>query len=112
MKKLIIIPAVLLLISGCSSQIDAPNQTVQRENYGIEPVLSDEKPTSNMQQKNDEEASGIGQEADLNKTYKAAILKTNLGDIEIEFYGADSPKTVNNFLKLAKSGFTASSRIL
>jgi cyclophilin family peptidyl-prolyl cis-trans isomerase len=105
MKRILFLPTILLLISGCSSQIDAPNQAVQREDYGIKPVISDEKTTSNMQQKNNEEASGVGQEADLNKTYKAAILKTNLGDIEIEFYGADSPKTVNNFLKLAKSGF-------
>ncbi|MBL0332589.1 MAG: peptidylprolyl isomerase [Chlorobiota bacterium] len=34
-----------------------------------------------------------------------AILKTSLGDIKIEFYGEDAPKTVANFLGLAKQGF-------
>ncbi|MAF14199.1 MAG: peptidylprolyl isomerase [Parcubacteria group bacterium] len=34
-----------------------------------------------------------------------AVLKTNLGNITLEFYSEDSPKTVENFLKLAKDGF-------
>ena len=34
-----------------------------------------------------------------------AILKTNYGNIELELYGEDSPKTVENFFKLAKNGF-------
>lgn len=37
--------------------------------------------------------------------YKRAVLKTTKGDIVVEFYGDDSPKTVENFLKLAKSSF-------
>jgi cyclophilin family peptidyl-prolyl cis-trans isomerase len=37
--------------------------------------------------------------------YKGAILKTNQGDIHVEFFGGKSPATVNNFIKLAKSGF-------
>ena len=35
----------------------------------------------------------------------AAVLKTNLGDITIEFFGDVAPKTVANFLDLARSGF-------
>ncbi len=34
-----------------------------------------------------------------------AILKTNQGDIEIEFFTEDAPKTVANFVKLAQEGF-------
>ncbi len=37
--------------------------------------------------------------------YKAAVIKTNMGDIKVEFFAEDSPKTVNNFLKLASKGF-------
>ncbi|MDD5528117.1 MAG: peptidylprolyl isomerase [Patescibacteria group bacterium] len=37
--------------------------------------------------------------------YQGAILHTNLGDIQVEFYGAESPNTVDNFLKLAQEGF-------
>lgn len=32
-------------------------------------------------------------------------LKTNKGDIVIEFFEAETPNTVNNFVKLAKSDF-------
>ena len=45
-----------------------------------------------------------GQE-NLFTKYKTAIIKTNYGDITVEFYGDDSPITVNNFLNLAKQGF-------
>jgi len=34
-----------------------------------------------------------------------AIIHTSMGDIEIELYGKDAPKTVDNFEKLAKEGF-------
>ena len=34
-----------------------------------------------------------------------AIIKTMKGDINIEFFDNDAPKTVANFAKLAKSGF-------
>ena len=33
------------------------------------------------------------------------ILKTNLGDIKIEFFEKDAPKTVANFIKLSSEGF-------
>lgn len=34
-----------------------------------------------------------------------AIIKTNKGDMKVEFYEKDAPKTVANFVKLAKDGF-------
>ena len=34
-----------------------------------------------------------------------AILKTNFGDITLELYADKTPKTVENFLKLANEGF-------
>jgi len=42
---------------------------------------------------------------DLSKEYSQAIIKTNLGNITVKFYAAESPFTVNNFLNLAKAGF-------
>ncbi|MDF1836347.1 MAG: peptidylprolyl isomerase [Planctomycetota bacterium] len=36
---------------------------------------------------------------------KKAIMHTSEGDIELTFYGAESPKHVENFLKLAGEGF-------
>lgn len=35
----------------------------------------------------------------------SAVMKTNFGDIELELFQKDAPKTAENFLKLAKSGF-------
>ncbi len=34
-----------------------------------------------------------------------ATLQTNHGAIEIELYGGDAPKTVENFVKLSRDGF-------
>ncbi|PIZ10913.1 peptidylprolyl isomerase [Candidatus Falkowbacteria bacterium CG_4_10_14_0_2_um_filter_41_15] len=50
-----------------------------------------------------------GQE-DLYQKYKEAIVKTNYGDITVEFYGDDSPITVNNFMNLASDGFYNNTR--
>ncbi|HNX11326.1 MAG TPA: peptidylprolyl isomerase, partial [bacterium] len=36
--------------------------------------------------------------------YTGAIIKTNMGNIEVEFY-PESPVTVNNFMNLVKDGF-------
>ena len=36
---------------------------------------------------------------------KYAVIKTNLGDIVIEFHPEDAPNTVDNFVKLAKQGY-------
>ena len=33
------------------------------------------------------------------------IIKTEKGDMKVEFYDIDAPKTVANFVKLAKKGF-------
>lgn len=36
---------------------------------------------------------------------KKAIIKTEKGDMTVEFYEKDAPKTVENFIKLSKDGF-------
>lgn len=41
----------------------------------------------------------------MSAQYSKAILKTNLGDIEVEFFKDESPKTVNNFMYLAQQKF-------
>jgi peptidyl-prolyl cis-trans isomerase B (cyclophilin B) len=41
---------------------------------------------------------------DPDKTYQATI-KTNKGDIELDLFAADAPKTVNNFVFLARDEF-------
>lgn len=34
-----------------------------------------------------------------------AIIKTNKGEMKVEFFSEDAPNTVNNFVKLAKEGY-------
>jgi cyclophilin family peptidyl-prolyl cis-trans isomerase len=41
----------------------------------------------------------------LAKKYPFAIIRTNMGDIKVKFDGANAPKTVENFLKLANGKF-------
>ena len=36
---------------------------------------------------------------------KKALMKTEVGDMSIEFYHEDAPNTVSNFIKLAESGY-------
>lgn len=56
---------------------------------------------------------GIGQAAEtapagteaVNASQARAVIKTKLGDIEIKFLPEVAPKHVENFIKLAKSGF-------
>jgi peptidyl-prolyl cis-trans isomerase B (cyclophilin B) len=43
-------------------------------------------------------------EINPNKNYTATI-STNKGDIELDLYAKDAPKTVNNFVFLARQGF-------
>ncbi|MBL4817894.1 MAG: peptidylprolyl isomerase [Deltaproteobacteria bacterium] len=40
-----------------------------------------------------------------NSEKKYVTLKTNMGDFEIELHADKAPKTVENFIKLAKKGF-------
>ena len=39
------------------------------------------------------------------KNMSKAIIKTEKGDLTVQFYDKDAPGTVDNFLKLAKSGY-------
>ena len=53
-------------------------------------------------------AAGVSEAADKDKApAKAprAIINTKFGEIEIEFFPDKAPKHVENFIKLAKSGF-------
>jgi len=51
------------------------------------------------------DSSIINNDMSLLEKYTGAILKTSKGNITVSFYGDDSPKTVENFLTLAESGF-------
>ena len=104
-KFSIIILALIFVLTGCavksSNSSSVVGQTVQKTEVPlilpVEQTTEIKATTTNMSQNNQSE--------NLAAIYKGAILKTNLGDIELAFYGAESPNTVSNFLKLSQSGF-------
>lgn len=59
--------------------------------------------TENPEPKNNS-LSGNNPSKVVKKNMKA-VIKTNLGEIELELYSNDAPNTVANFVKLAKAGF-------
>jgi len=108
MRKISSILAILFLslaFSGCS-----PKETPATNNMGH----NQSAPTTSSRLNIDSSATSSnrvipGQE-DLYQKYKEAIVKTNYGDITVEFYGDDSPITVNNFMNLASDGFYNNTR--
>jgi peptidyl-prolyl cis-trans isomerase B (cyclophilin B) len=114
MKKLTLITTIMCLsclFSGCAKK-DAPAVSVFTDNSNVSVETSSTSATSS--EVKDGVVSKIyptisGQE-DLFGKYKTATIKTNMGDIVVELYGDDSPKTVNNFLNLAKQGFYNSTK--
>jgi cyclophilin family peptidyl-prolyl cis-trans isomerase len=97
-KKIIILTIGLLLISGCGAKNEVtPIKDVNND--------SDKK---SMETTNPLTINFGGKPfelKDLFKEYSGAIIKTNMGDIKVKFYGNESPLTVNNFLNLAQDGF-------
>ena len=94
MKKFIII---FLLLSFCSSgneetvkeaevQIDTTTTTIGEE---MSDKIYDRQPEMNI---------------NTNSSY-TAVIKTNLGDMTVEFFTDDAPITVNNFISLSKDGY-------
>ena len=94
MKKFIII---FLLLSFCSSgveeiaeetkvQIDTTTTTIGED---MSDKIYDKQPEMNI---------------NTNSSY-TAVIKTNLGDMTVEFFTDDAPITVNNFISLSKDGY-------
>ena len=92
MKKFIVL---ILLLSFCSSGNEQASEEaeVQIETTTIGVEMSDKvydtQPEMNI---------------NTNSSY-TAVIKTNLGDMTVEFFTDDAPITVNNFISLSKDGY-------
>jgi len=91
MKKYIIL---FLLFSFCTSNEETeiiPLETTTSSTLGeqMNDKIYNSQPTMNI---------------DVSKTY-TAVIKTNLGDMTVEFFTDDAPMTVNNFISLSKDGY-------
>ncbi|MDI3496094.1 MAG: peptidyl-prolyl cis-trans isomerase [Patescibacteria group bacterium] len=86
--------SITLLLSACTTEKETTTGAVNNN------LIINQNINNNMN--NNRTLDG---QVDLASEYKAALIKTNLGDIKVEFYAEESPLTVNNFLNLAKDGF-------
>ncbi len=98
----------LLMLAGCggAQQKGATTPTTPAGNYQkpaqtqTQPQAQTPAPPKTPKQWKEPPAMAI----DVNKKY-FATLKTDQGDIKVELLVKDAPKTVNNFVFLAKEGF-------
>lgn len=111
MKKIKIIGvlAMLVLLSGCSFSNNNSDKS-NDESYLSDMIDIKKKAQEDVQKAVEQKNNQINNAMDENeleyvKKYSGAVLETNLGKIEVKFYGDSAPLTVNNFLKLASSGF-------
>lgn len=58
-----------------------------------------------MNQKPNPEEAPLAKPTPQINMERSITIKTNFGDIQFETYGADAPKTVDNFIALASKGF-------
>ena len=84
----------MFFISCSSLSIENENSVeLVNENEGVN-EMSDKKVYSEMPEMN----------IDVSKKY-TALIKTNMGDITVEFFTEDAPLTVNNFINLSRDGY-------
>ncbi|KKQ60758.1 MAG: Peptidyl-prolyl cis-trans isomerase [Parcubacteria group bacterium GW2011_GWE2_38_18] len=99
MKKSILLSFILLLITGCGIKTDLYSEKPKGQ---INTELTQSEPST---KENVMENIDPAKFENLVAEHRGAKIKTSLGEIQVEFFGADSPQTVNNFLNLAKQGF-------
>lgn len=104
MKKYIIIVIVLVVLGVLF--INAYNDKKAEQVSQNTGMYSNEKEIENTNPVSSVEENNITN-TNINKEEKImyATLKTNMGDIKIEFLSSQAPKTVENFTKLAGEGF-------
>lgn len=90
--KILLAVVAIVFLAGCSG-----------DNWQAEETK--EKPKEAASQKITNNNSKSMENLEYIKQYTGAVLKTNLGDIKVEFYNDATPVTVNNFLKLADEKF-------
>jgi len=85
---------IIILFVSCSTQEEVVNNNLEIENIEMETEMNEDKVYTSVPEMN----------IDLNKKY-TALIKTNMGDISVEFFTNDAPLTVNNFINLSKDGY-------
>ncbi|GAA4701852.1 peptidylprolyl isomerase [Brevibacillus fulvus] len=98
----------VLLVAGCSTSNTAepPKETVEQPTTPVtQPADKDQKPAPQPAPTGEKKYDHApAMQIDPNKQYTATI-STTMGDITVELFAKDAPKTVNNFVFLAKDKF-------
>jgi len=113
MKKFILIAfiTIIAIIYYKNTNNQQILEDKNQEGYLSETMKIKETAQKNINEAVEQENNKINdalmenQDLELVKKYSKAIIKTSLGDIEVEFFGQDSPQTVDNFLQLSQDGF-------
>ncbi len=71
----------------------------------LDEITFDGQPGSKPKQPSKPEEEKPDMTSEATETAAKAILHTSMGDITVEFFADDAPKTVSNFVKLSKKGF-------
>jgi len=116
-KILILLPS-LIFLAGCVKPSDDVQSVPQdQEQKADDSYVSSMLNIKNKAEKDIQEAYATKnnqinnamneneQDPNYINKYSEAVLNTNLGKITLKFFPESAPKTVNNFLKLASSGF-------
>lgn len=105
MYKTLFVLLVALTVTGCqfgsTSNLTLEGYSALDTNLG---TVQDSQETS-TQVNTEPMQRTLPIHEDLAAQYTKAVIKTNKGDITVEFFGEKSPVTVNNFMNLAKDGF-------
>lgn len=92
--KVVILALAVLVLAGCGENKEA-----------VVNKVAEKEADKSVSQKAANQSNGTNTNMELVKKYQFAEINTTLGKIKVKFYSADSPITVNNFLKLASENF-------
>jgi len=101
-KGVVVMLALVLILTGCSLKTDKKILTKDNSQEVVDAGQKVDALTNLVKDFNEETPM---EEETTNEQRTVVVMKTTAGDITIELYDDLSPKTVENFLSLAKEGF-------
>ncbi|MEA2006601.1 MAG: peptidylprolyl isomerase [Patescibacteria group bacterium] len=120
MKKTVLFSILLIsfsVMTGCSDQGTTDKDNIQQKQEEVDSSKLSSKlktkktkepsQTTKKETTMNEDRQTDTPEIDLSylEKYSVATLKTSAGDISLEFFSNDAPKTVSNFFKLSEKKF-------
>ncbi|WP_334074484.1 MULTISPECIES: peptidylprolyl isomerase [Paenibacillus] len=113
-KKFVVLPVIMLLLaafvfSGCSKYGEKTEESAAQTQETTEQTQATKEQTSPAAKPQETEKklswdNPPEMEIDTKKSYEAEFT-TSKGNFKIELFAKDAPKTVNNFVFLARQGF-------